>query len=176
MTTYKGIKGFNIQTVSSDPSNPIVGQIWYNSTSSIVKYFASLPEAWSIGGNLSDKKTFMGGAGTQTAGLSIGGNPFSGGPKTNSTEEYNGTAWAAGGNLTTADAYMAGCGTQTAALSAGGGAVPAATFEYDGSSWTGGGNLNVGRQSLFGGGTQTAGLVFGGSPTGAPAGIAMVEI
>jgi len=73
MTTYKGIKGFNIQTVSSDPSNPIVGQIWYNSTSSIVKYFASLPEAWSIGGNLSDKKTFMGGAGTATAGLSIGG-------------------------------------------------------------------------------------------------------
>jgi hypothetical protein len=39
MATYKGIKGFNIQTVSSDPPAPFAGQVWYNSTSATVKYF-----------------------------------------------------------------------------------------------------------------------------------------
>jgi len=29
MTTYKGIKGFNIQTLSSDPPAPFEGQVWY---------------------------------------------------------------------------------------------------------------------------------------------------
>ena len=31
MTTYKGIKGFSIQTVAGDPSNLLTGDIWYDS-------------------------------------------------------------------------------------------------------------------------------------------------
>jgi hypothetical protein len=37
MTTYKGIQGFTIQNLSADPSNPIEGQVWYNSTSNVWK-------------------------------------------------------------------------------------------------------------------------------------------
>jgi hypothetical protein len=37
MATYKGIKGFSIQNLSADPSNPIEGEMWYNSTSSVWK-------------------------------------------------------------------------------------------------------------------------------------------
>jgi hypothetical protein len=35
MADYKGIKGFKVQYLSTDPSNPIVGQTWYN------RYFKS---------------------------------------------------------------------------------------------------------------------------------------
>jgi hypothetical protein len=32
MTTFKEIRGQLIRSVSSDPDNPQVGQIWYNNT------------------------------------------------------------------------------------------------------------------------------------------------
>jgi hypothetical protein len=50
MAEYKGIKGFNIQTVSSDPANPLVGEVWYNSTSATVKYFAVLSAVLGLRG------------------------------------------------------------------------------------------------------------------------------
>jgi hypothetical protein len=37
MATYTGIKGQDIQVVSSDPSPLIPGQVWYNSTSNTFK-------------------------------------------------------------------------------------------------------------------------------------------
>ena len=37
MTTYKELKGTNIEVNSSDPSNPIEGQVWYNTTSNVLK-------------------------------------------------------------------------------------------------------------------------------------------
>jgi hypothetical protein len=30
MADYKGIKGFKVQYLSADPSDPIIGQTWYN--------------------------------------------------------------------------------------------------------------------------------------------------
>ena len=37
MTTYKEIKGTQIEVLESDPSNPVEGQVWYNSTSNVLK-------------------------------------------------------------------------------------------------------------------------------------------
>ena len=37
MATYKEIHGTNIEVLSSDPSNPITGQIWYNTSTNSVK-------------------------------------------------------------------------------------------------------------------------------------------
>ena len=37
MTTYKEIRGTNIEAVASDPSNPVEGQVWYNTTTNVVK-------------------------------------------------------------------------------------------------------------------------------------------
>jgi len=37
MATYIGIKGITIQSLASDPSNPVEGQVWYNSTSATLK-------------------------------------------------------------------------------------------------------------------------------------------
>jgi hypothetical protein len=53
MATYKGIQGFTIQNLSADPSNPIEGQVWYNSTSNVWKVEeATTVGSWATGNNL----------------------------------------------------------------------------------------------------------------------------
>jgi hypothetical protein len=53
MATYKGIQGFTIQNLSADPSNPIEGQVWYNSTSNVWKVEElTTAGAWATGNNL----------------------------------------------------------------------------------------------------------------------------
>ena len=39
MATYIGIHGVKIQSVASDPSNPIEGQVWYNTATNLLKFF-----------------------------------------------------------------------------------------------------------------------------------------
>jgi hypothetical protein len=53
MAEYKGIKGFKVQYLSADPSDPNIGQTWYNSTSKDLKYTgATAAGAWATGNNL----------------------------------------------------------------------------------------------------------------------------
>jgi hypothetical protein len=40
MADYKGIKGFKVQYLSADPSDPIIGQTWYN------RYFKGFKIYW----------------------------------------------------------------------------------------------------------------------------------
>ena len=92
MATYKGIQGFTIQNLSADPSNPIEGQVWYNSTSNVWKVEeATAAGAWATGGNLNTARYNIRGTGTQTAGLAFGGLAPG---ATGATEEYNGATWA----------------------------------------------------------------------------------
>jgi len=103
------------------------------------------------------------GAGTQTAGLAIGGYTTT---QVASTEEYDGSSWTAGGNLNTARYSLSAAGIQTAALAFGGytTALTGATEEYDGISWSSNPTgLNTSRLGLGGAGTQTAALAFSGS-------------
>ena len=171
MTTFKEISGQLIRTLSSDPTNPLEGQIWYNSTIGVLKGYDLTFATWSSGGNLSTGRYALAGAGTQTSGLAFSG--FDGTSMVGTAEEYNGSSWSNGGVMGTARYRLAGLGTQTAALGTRGFA-PAhvgptgATEEYDGTTWTAGGtNPVVGSTSSNSGatGTQTAGLNFGGSPT-----------
>ena len=69
--------------------------------------------SWSSGGNLNTARYSLAGAGTQNAGLCMGGDA---GSNSAATEEYNGTSWSSGGNLITARQGLAGAGTQTAGL------------------------------------------------------------
>ena len=93
MTTFKGIRGTAIQSVSSDPSNPEVGQIWYNNTIGVLKGYRSIGGAWASGGNLNTSRATTGGGGTTNAGLAVGGD----GNGSTSTEEYDGSVWTSGG-------------------------------------------------------------------------------
>ena len=73
MADYKTLHGTNIDTVSSDPDNPVKGQVWYNSTSKTLKGRILSAAAWSSGGNLNTGRSLMGSAGIQTAALAVGG-------------------------------------------------------------------------------------------------------
>jgi hypothetical protein len=61
MAEYKGIKGFKVQYLSSDPSDPIIGQTWYNSTSKDLKYTsATTAGTWASGSFGYGKKVLAG--------------------------------------------------------------------------------------------------------------------
>ena len=116
MTTYKELKGTNIEVNSSDPSNPLEGQVWFNSTSNVLKgQRPNLSGSWASGGNMNTARVDIGGAGTQSAALAFGGENSSGTPVA-ITESYDGSTWTELNDLNTARYGMGGAGTQTAAL------------------------------------------------------------
>jgi|LakMenE01Jun11ns_1017448.scaffolds.fasta_scaffold9747632_1 hypothetical protein len=165
MTTFKEIRGTAIQVVSSDPSNPETGQIWYNSSSGTLKgYQLATVNVWSSGGNLNNARKSVGSAGTQTAAIGVGGFDSDYSKK---VESYNGTSWS---NLTDftsplGRSGLAVVGTQTATLAWSGGdgvTYPAVAFLYNGTSWTTGTNMPIGRSGAAGSGTQTSALSIGG--------------
>jgi hypothetical protein len=98
MADYKGIKGFKVQYLSADPSNPIIGQTWYNDTSKDLKFTGvTAAGAWATGNNMNAGRREFAGAGIQTAGLAFGGNVNPG--LSGATEEYDGTNWTSPGIL-----------------------------------------------------------------------------
>jgi hypothetical protein len=169
MTTFKEIRGTDILALSSDPSNPELGQIWYNSSSGTLKgYLFATVNAWSAGGNLNTARTAAGGSGTATAALTFGGVTS---VNLNSTESYNGTSWTTlPATMGTARRALGSFGTQTASIAAGGVSTGATnlTESYNGSTWSPVGNMNASTYYVTAVGTQTAGLAFARTPaTGA---------
>jgi hypothetical protein len=59
MADYKGIKGFKVQYLSADPSDPIIGQTWYNDTSKDLKYTGvTAAGSWATGNNMIRQECF----------------------------------------------------------------------------------------------------------------------
>ena len=164
MSTYTELKGLKVKYLASDPDPEAAGDVWYNSTTSVLKTFVGRA-AWSAGSPLSTARNIGAFFGTQTAAVSVGGNAST---FSQQTEEYNGSGWSVGENIPAVRGFSAGGGTLTAGLIFGGHSPNTTTFnttfEYDGTDWTAGGNINTARFSLAGAGTQTAGLAFGGNP------------
>jgi hypothetical protein len=166
MTTFKEIRGTTIEAVSSDPANPEIGQIWYNSSTGTLKgYMNYSVNAWSSGGNLPAGRTYGGGTGIATAALYVAGTT---GPGflgfTNTALSYNGSAWTSAPNYPVSIVGNALIGTQTAALGAAGyqqfGSYPTATHSYNGTSWsTVPGTLNDIGQNSIQFGVQTAAII-----------------
>ena len=137
MATYKEIHGTVIETVTSDPSNPVNGQVWYNSTDQVLKGFTSNPAGgWSTSGNLNTARKSLEGTGaSNSAAIAFGGtaNP----PIYALTEIYNGSAWTEVADLNVGRTSMGAAGTSTAAIGFGGynGTARVATNEtWNGSS------------------------------------------
>ncbi len=95
MATYKEIHGTNIEVVSSDPSNPVEGQVWYNSTTNVLKGEAqTATAAWSSGGALNNARFVLGGGGSQTAAIAFGGVQYTPPPVSRAyTELYDNESW-----------------------------------------------------------------------------------
>ena len=70
MATYKEIKGTNIEVVATDPTYPGEGQVWYNTTSNVLKGATGTPTlSWSTTNPMNTGRYGMGSAGTQTSAL-----------------------------------------------------------------------------------------------------------
>ena len=172
MATYKEISGFNIKTLSADPSNLLEGDIWYNTTSNTLKVAPLVASAWSAAGVLNTARDNFGSAnhGTSTAGLCYGGHtsgPTDPEGDRDVCESYNGTAWTSVNVLGNGVTSNGGAGTQTAALSfAGRGPAPTTRTEsWDGTNWTAVNAMNTARSLVQGSaGTQGAALAIGGQP------------
>ena len=159
MSTFKEIQGRNIRSYTTNPTDPLEGQMWYNQTELRLKGVVA-SGAWSSASPTIVARDKAGAAGTQTALLAIGGDTA-----LTSVDEYNGTGWKSAPAINTGRHGMASGGTTSAAWKAGGSppATTTATEEYNGSSWTTvPGTLNTGRYILGSCGTQTAGLACGG--------------
>ena len=130
--------------------------------------------SWATGGNTNIILGYRGGAGTQNAGLAVGGYGASPLGPERCVEEYNGSTWSNATAVPSDQEFeIPTAGTQNDAIIAGGASNPPSinnhckTKFYDGSSWSDGNNLNIGRQSANTmTGTSNAAIIVGGrTPT-----------
>ena len=171
MSEYKGIKGFQVQTRTEDPTDGITGDFYYNSTTGQYKTISGdLVGSWASGADILTRRTGIGSWGVQTAALAASGE--SGPPWTQPTvvESYNGSAWSEIAEVNTGRYLGASLGqTYTAALYCSGYGSTAPTYKPDvenwnGVSWSEAAEMNNPGYSFSGGlGTNTAGLVVGGN-------------
>ena len=170
MADYKTIHGTKVRSYTTDPDNPITGQVWYDKTNKVLQFQAEGAGSWATGGNLNTGRRGMGGAGaSNSSALGFGGDsPPT--PGYANTEKYNGTAWTEVADLNTArgNAARGSGGTQTSALYFGGRPNPAKTEteSWNGTCWSEVADLNTGRSNL-GSATEdnTSALAFGGLGT-----------
>ena len=176
MSEYKGIKGFQVQPRTEDPTDGIAGDFYYNSTTGQFKTINSGGApigTWSAGGNINVHRSGLSGFGINTAALVTGGSaqPGDGGTYTTLVENYNGSSWTETTEFSTARNQHGSFGTYTAGLIAGGtvalNTVTDSTQTWNGSAWTEVNEMNTGRthQNTAGNGTQTAGLLSTGYTT-----------
>jgi len=150
MAGYNEIRGLRVKYLSTNPSNPEEGEVWYNSTLGQLKANVLGAAVWTSGGSLNTKRSVTV-AGTVSAGLASFGYiypPSSPEGGSNVTEEYNGTAWTTVNTANTPRYQVNSTGTQTAAVAFGGFAGAGSTpgggpytatnaFEsYNGTTWT----------------------------------------
>ena len=181
MATYKGIQGYSVQTLASDPSPAasVEGQLWFNSTSSSYKISMAGVGAWSSGGAMNVTRAQDGLAGSQTAAVISGAVA----PAADETlaETYNGTSWTAVNTLNSGRSLSMGAGTQTDALTISGHdgylSYSVNVELYNGTSWVEqSGNVNSARAQGGGCGlVSTAALIFGGEGLPFPANNAKTE-
>ena len=138
MAKYSDIKGFTVQTLSTDT---IASQI--------------AGGAWASGNSMNTARQEFAGFTDQSpadSGLVVGGSV--GSPPGNLNETWNGTSWTEASDLNTYRINGGGMGaSNTSAVVAGGGSGPsrvANAESWDGSSWTETADLNTGRELMAG--------------------------
>ena len=118
MADYKTIHGTLVRSYTTDPDNPIEGQVWYDKTNKVLQFQVpnvTTAGAWRTGNNMNTAKSSRVGGGTQTAGIVFGGEPATG-----ITETYDGTSYTEVADMNTGRSDFGGNGTQTSALGFGG--------------------------------------------------------
>jgi len=158
MAKYSDIKGFTVQTVSTDP---VASQ--------------GAGGTWSSGGDMNTARIASTGTSSSSTNSIIGGGYYL--PPTvnrSVTEAYDGSTWSELSDHPVSIVYGNGLGVKTAALIAGidVSAAPtnSQTWIFDGSSWSApGASINTMKYFSATGGTTTAGIIAGGNTPSATA-------
>jgi len=175
MTTYKGIRGAKVSSLSSDPpAATSLGEMWYNTTSGALKYSIEGGGSWASGTSVNSASRSLGGCGTTTAALKTGGMYDQA-----LTEQWNGTGWTEVADLNQGRNTIVAFGTSVACIGASGyktddNATYNLAEEWNDTSWTVKSPMATARGYAAGSnqGTTTAGIIFGGwgpaysTPTG----------
>ena len=113
MADYKTIHGTKVRTYTTNPDNPIEGQVWYNDTDNVLKFqFPNRTSSWRTGNDMNTSRGgHLAGIGTQTACIGVGGENPGGYQAIN--EQYDGTSWTEVGDLSTGRANLAGAGASS---------------------------------------------------------------
>ena len=166
MADYKSIHGTTIKSYTTDPDNPIEGQVWYDKTNEVLQYqIPNFVSAWATSTAVNTGRIDGAGAGTSTSSLFFSGAPY---PVSAYTESWNGTSWTEVADLNTTRQQGASAGSSnTAALVFGGETSTAKSDhveEWNGSSFSEKNDLNTARDQLAGVGhfSSTAILGVGG--------------
>jgi hypothetical protein len=172
MSTYENLHGRRVNVVSSNPSNPKDGEVWYNSTLGTLKGYVLGASAWSSGGAAPVGNSNMNMAGYKDDAMMWGGD--TGGPPgawPTASHSYNGTSWSSEGSIPSVRVVgkQFGAGHTDATGMGGYPGINAATIQYNGSAWTAGGSANHGNEYGYntGAGPQTAGAILGGGGSSA---------
>jgi len=168
MATYNEIYGKRVEVFDSDPtlSSAYEGQVWYNSTSGVLKSVVSSASAVSAQAMPTGTRAYGSIGATQNAFMvACGANP--GTNYSGNVYEYNGIGWVTKTSASNPrDQVSRGtCGTVTAGLVFGGtgpGVIRADTELWNGTAWTESGNLSDSRGGGESFGTQTACVTTGG--------------
>ena len=161
MANYKGIKGYKVQSLASDPTaSETVGKVWYNTASNALKYSTQGDGAWASAADGNVARQGASSSGTQTTAWLAGGEPV---PVGDNYEQYNGTSWTQATVLNTGKSARRAAGTQTAGIVAGGESL-SETESWNGSSWTVVNAMPTKKSQGGTCGTSTAMLYAGGLP------------
>ena len=175
MSTYKSIFGQKIKKVSANPSNPIEGEMWYNSNEGKLNVRLTVAAAFASGENLPVGSSYAGSGGSYTAALYhhglYGPGPQ---PNDNKTFEYDGSSWTQTNNCNQTMRILGSSGSQTSAMAFCGALNPNnpnfppqisnKTESYNGSTWTNETNYPVNSTGNSGAGAgETSTLSFGGT-------------
>jgi len=169
MATFKQIRGQTIKKYTTNPTNPLEGQMWYNNTTGTLKVYRNVGGAWAAGPSISDgpatQRQAISPQTANTSAILCGGSGPGVTPPAWGTdvEDWNGTAWSEGTVMGTGRrAFGSSSQTDTAAVVFGGNPTMATTEEWNGTSWTATGSLASARQYIAGFGSQTSAVGCGG--------------
>ena len=128
MAEYKGIKGFQVQTRTEDPSEGIAGDFYYNSTTGVFKTISAGGAPIGAGASGANTNSEAGqrscaSRSTPSAAFVSGGFDIVSTPPPSAlanAETYNGTAWTEGADQPGTSRIGAAWGTTTSFVTAGG--------------------------------------------------------
>ena len=171
MSTYQGIRGLKVRDYTTNPDNPLEGQLWYNKTDQVGKYqvpVVTTTGAWRTANSINTARDDGYMVGAQTSAILFGGKTNPPPSRIGVVESYDGVSFTEVNDLNTARAGAFGGGiSNTSAIAAGGGtgsgdATAATNVEtWNGSSWTETTDINSGRYLGASGGTSTSTLIYG---------------